>query len=182
MVGPTLATLALFAPGPPGDSTKPLAALTADAIRTGSVSVRGTAYACANEVAGKLPLQLALRHFIKKATPKPMRFLVAAGTDSALSEMGAKVLQEFGPMYYYAGSEATRQKVRERLDIVGPFPALLIVKRSGPKPTGNTETIRLGGHYVTGEHDGKKAESNEYTFVCGPSGWTLKGVKVEGAA
>jgi|GEM_PF-2141487 len=138
--------------------------------------------ACATEAIGKLPIQLALRHYVKQANPKPMRFLVAAGTDSALSEMGAKVLQEFGPMYYYAGNDAAKQKLRERLDLVGPFPALLVVKRRSAKPSGNTEVIRLGGHYLTGEHDGMQAAANEYTYVCRPGGWEMKRVKAEGAS
>jgi hypothetical protein len=140
------------------------------------------AYACATQVAGKLPMQQALRHYIKQAKPRPMRFLIAAGTDSALSESAAKVLQEFGPMYYYGGTEAAKLKVRERLELVGPFPALLIVKRSAAKPTSTTEIIRLGGHYVTGENDGQQTESSQYTFVCGAAGWVMQGVKPEGSA
>lgn len=85
-------------------------------------------------------------------------------------------------MYYYGGNDAARKQVLERLDLVGPFPALLIVKRASPKPSANAEIVRLGGHYLTGEHDGKQSESNEYTLVCGAGGWVVKGVKTESAA
>jgi hypothetical protein len=174
-----VAALALL--GPFAEAGNPSAPFRLETRPTGLWRPWEASAACATEVSGKLPIQLALRHYIKQTTPKPMRFLVAAGTDSALSETGAKVLQEFGPMYYYAGGEAAMQKVRERLDIVGPFPALLVVKRSSAKPTSSTEIIRLGGHFVTGEHDGKKAGSSQYTFVCGAGGWTMKDVKTEAA-
>lgn len=138
--------------------------------------------ACATAEPGKLPVQLALRHYVKNVDPKANRYLIAAGTDSSLSESGEKTLQEFGPTYYYAGSEAAKAKVRDRLLGVGPYPALLVVRRSSAKPTSVRETVRLGGYYVTGQHDGKIAPSRIYTFTCGAKGWTMTDNQVENAS
>ncbi|MEP6832803.1 MAG: hypothetical protein ABJB74_05385 [Gemmatimonas sp.] len=125
-------------------------------------------------------MQLALRHFVKAAVPLPRRFLVAAGTDSALSDTEMKALvAEFGPTYYYAGSEASKAKLRDKMTALGPWPAMLVVKRGDKKIGTTTEVIRLGGHYVTGEFDGKAAVSREYTLTCGVDGWILKDVKEE---
>jgi len=134
-------------------------------------------------LAGKLPMELALRHFVKVAVPLPRRFLIAAGTDSALSDTDMKALvAEFGPTYYYAGSEASKAKLRDKLTTIGPWPVMLIVKRSDKKVGTTLEIIRLGGHYVTGEFDGKSAITREYTLTCGVDGWILKGVKEEKGA
>ena len=128
-------------------------------------------------------MDLALRHFVKAAIPLPRRFLIAAGTDSALSDTDMKTLvAEFGPTYYYAGSEASKAKLRDKLSTVGPWPVLLVVLRGDKKIGPTTELIRLGGHYVTGEFDGKVAVSREYTMTCGGAGWTLKDVKEEKGA
>ncbi|MEO7363426.1 MAG: hypothetical protein ABI120_24040 [Gemmatimonadaceae bacterium] len=134
-------------------------------------------------VAGKLPMELALRHFVKAAVPFPRRFLIAAGTDSALSDTDMKALvAEFGPTYYYAGSEASKAKLRDKLTNLGPWPVMLIVKRSDKKVGTTAEIIRLGGHYVTGEFDGKSATTREYSLTCGVDGWILKEVKEEKGA
>lgn len=141
----------------------------------------GARQAC-QAVAGKSALQLALRHYIKAAVPLPRRFLIAAGTDSGMSDAAMKTLVEFGPTYYYAGSEAVKAKLRDKLTTVGPWPALLVVLRGDKKIGTSTEIIRLGGHYVTGEFDGQHAVSREYTMSCGAAGWTLKSVKEEKGA
>lgn len=133
-------------------------------------------------VAGKSALQLALRHYIKAAVPLPRRFLIAAGTDSGMSDAAMKTLVEFGPSYYYAGSETVKAKLRDKLTTIGPWPVLLIVVRSDKKIGTSTAVIRLGGHYVTGEFDGKHAVSREYTMSCGAAGWTVKDVKEEQGA
>lgn len=123
-------------------------------------------------------MQLALRHYVKAAVPLPRRFLIAAGTDSALSDGDMKTLvAEFGPTYYYAGSEAVKAKLRDKLSSLGPWPAMLVVKRADRKTGTTSEVIRLGGHYVTGEFDGRAAITREYTLTCGVDGWIIKDVK-----
>lgn len=137
--------------------------------------------ACEGEVAGKSPLQVALRHYVKAAEPIPRRFLTVVGSDSALSEMGTKVLGEFGPTYYYAGSDAVKAALKDKLERVGPYPALLVVLRGNKKVNANTQSIRLGGHYVSGEFDGKVATSRAYTLNCVAAGWVIKESKEESA-
>ena len=125
-------------------------------------------------------MQLALRHYVKAAVPMPRRFLIATATDSALSDMDMKTLvAEFGPTYYYAGSEASKAKLRDKLTTLGPWPVLLVVKRSEKKIGTTSEIIRLGGHYVTGEFDGTVAITREYTLTCGVDGWIVKSVSEE---
>lgn len=138
--------------------------------------------ACATSEPGKLPVQIALRHYVRNVDPKANRYLIAVGTDSTLSEPGERTLQEFGPTYYYAGSDAAKAKVRDRMLEIGPYPALLVVRRASAKPTSRRETVRLGGYYVTGEHDGKVAPSRIYSFSCGAKGWTMTDNKLENAS
>lgn len=135
--------------------------------------------ACEGETPGKSPLQVALRHYVKAADPIPRRFLTTVGTDTAVSEMGTKVLNEFGPTYYYAGSETAKAALREKLERVGPYPALLVVVRSDKKLNATTQAVRLGGHYVTGEFHGKVAVTRQYTLSCETSGWVIKDTKEE---
>lgn len=137
--------------------------------------------ACDGEVPGKSPLQVALRHYVKGADPVPRRFLTVVGSDSAMSEMGTKVLAEYGPTYYWAGSEKSKADLREKLERVGPYPALLVVLRANTKVNATTQSIRLGGHYVTGEFDGKLATSRQYTITCSAAGWVIKDTKEEPA-
>lgn len=137
--------------------------------------------ACEKEVPGKSPLQVALRHYVKGADPIPRRFLTVVGSDSALPEMGTKVLAEYGPTYYWAGSEKSKADLREKLERVGPYPALLVVIRGNTKVNATTQSIRLGGHYVTGEFHGKVATSRQYSVTCGAAGWVIKDTKEEPA-
>ncbi|MEO7362723.1 MAG: hypothetical protein ABI120_20495 [Gemmatimonadaceae bacterium] len=141
--------------------------------------VNGGVRACEREVAGKSPLQVALRHYVKMANPVARRFLTVVGSDSALSETGTKVLSEFGPTYYYAGSDAAKAALKDKLERVGPYPALLVVLRSNTRVNATTHSVRLGGHYVSGEFDGKVATSRAYTMTCAAAGWVIKESKEE---
>ena len=128
---------------------------------------------CDGEVAGQSPLQVALRHYVKAADPVPRRFLTAVGSDSAISEMGSKVLSEYGPTYYYAGSDAVKAALKDKLERIGPSPALLVVLRRNKPLNATTQTVRLGGHYISGEFDGKLATSRMYTLRCAAAGWAI---------
>lgn len=126
------------------------------------------------EEPGSSAATVAIRDFIKNSVPKPMRFLTAAGTDSAVPEEGLRALQDKGPTYFYAGTEAQKKKVRDKIELAGPFTALLIVMRSDKRNDDGTEVVSLGGHYITGEFDGKRAASQAYTMSCDTSGWSIK--------
>lgn len=146
-----------------------------------TAGVKSFARACEGETAGKSPLQVALRHYIKGAEPIPRRFLSVVGTDSAVSEAGMKVLAEYGPTYYYTGSDAVKAKLKDNLERIGPYPALLVVVRSNKKVNATTQSVRVGGHYISGEFDGKVATSREYTLLCAEAGWVIKESKEEPA-
>ncbi|MEP6764626.1 MAG: hypothetical protein ABJB66_09965 [Gemmatimonadaceae bacterium] len=124
--------------------------------------------------AGSSAATVAIRDFIKNSEPKPMRFLSAAGTDSAVPDEGLRALQDKGPTYFYAGSEEQKKKVRDKIELAGPFTALLIVMRSDKKNADGTEVVSLGGHYLTGEFDGKVAPARAYTMSCDTAGWSIK--------
>ncbi|MEP6780278.1 MAG: hypothetical protein ABJC26_10335 [Gemmatimonadaceae bacterium] len=126
------------------------------------------------EEPGSSAATVAIRDFIKNSDPKPMRFLSAAGTDSAVPEEGLRALQDKGPTYFYAGTDEQKKKVRDKIELAGPFTALLIVMRSDKKNDDGTEVVNLGGHYITGEFDGKAAASHAYTMSCDTSGWSIK--------
>ena len=126
---------------------------------------------------GKTADFVAIADYIKSTEPKPMRFLSAAGTDTAVSDDGMAAMQDKGPTYFYAGKEAAMKAVRDKLELAGPFTALLIVNHGVTKNADGTRTIKLGGHFVTGEFDGKLAKSMTYTMSCGAAGWAVAGKK-----
>ena len=124
--------------------------------------------------AGETPAALAVRDYIKNSQPKPMRFLTAAGSDSAVPDDAFHELQDKGPTYYYAGTDAAKKKVRDKLELAGPFTALLVVVRGVKKNDDGTEVLRIGGHYLTGEYDGKAGDSRAYRMACDTAGWSIK--------
>lgn len=103
----------------------------------------------------------------------PRRFLNAAGTDSALSDIAMKTLTELGPTYYWAGNDAAKAKLREKLENVGPWPALLVVVRGEKKTSATVATVRIGGTYLTGQMHGKAVPTTTYTMSCSVAGWTI---------
>lgn len=129
-----------------------------------------TVSACA-EISPNAPY-VGFLSYIKEASPTPQRFLSAAGTDSAAPEDGFRAMQDKGPSYFYGGDDAAKEKLKEKLASVGPYASLLIVYRGETKSaTGDTITYALGGHYVGGEHDGKKAISRNVIVACADSAW-----------
>ena len=167
MVGARLAALILIAALSAGCESK--------SSKTGAAGIgkAKTVSGCV-EQPGSTAIALAVRDFIKHSEPKPMRFLTAAGTDSAIPDEGIRELQDKGPTYFYAGADAARKKVREKLELAGPFTALLVVMRGDRKNEDGTEVVSLGGHYVTGQFDGKAAASHAYTMSCDTAGWRIK--------
>jgi hypothetical protein len=161
----TLASVSMAACG--GDNAK--GADQADAGKGGA-----TAGASACTRLDSTAAYVAVREYIKGTLPTPQRFLTAAGTDSAAPEDGFRAMQDKGPAYFYSADTVAQRKIREKLASVGPYASLLIVVRgTTTSPNGDTVTMRLGGHYVGGEHDGKVATSRAVTVVCRDSLWRL---------
>jgi len=129
------------------------------------------------------PVGLAVLDFITKAEPLPKRFLSAAGTDSAMPDDGFKVLQDKGPTYFYSSDTVAQRKIREKLEEVGPYPSMLVVFHGKTEAdNGNTVTVRLGGHYVGGDDNGKVAPTRSFEVRCDTTGWKVAGSKTEGGA
>lgn len=125
-------------------------------------------------------LYLAYAEYIKNTKPMGLRFLTAAGTDSAAPEDAFRAMQDKGPSYFYGGDSAARRKIRETLENVGPFASLLIVHRGAtPNARGDTLTVHLGGHYIGGELDGKVATSSTIVVVCADSAWKVASTRDE---
>lgn len=136
---------------------------------------------CANR--DTTALRVAVLDYITTADPRPQRFLSAFGTDSALPEDGFKALQDKGPTYYYNDNPKNQQQVRTKLEQAGPYTTMLVVfKGKSEADNGNTVTVKLGGHYVGGEHEGKVAPVRDITVRCDTSGWKLPASAAKPAA
>lgn len=123
---------------------------------------------------GDSPVGIAVRDYIKNASPAPQRFLSAAGTDSAVPEDGFKVLQDKGPSFYYSSDTAAQRKMRAKLEGDGPYASMLVVyhgKRASA--TGDTVTVTLGGHYVGNATHGTVSPTREIVVACDSSGWKV---------
>jgi len=129
------------------------------------------------------PVTLAVRDFIKTATPTPQRYLSAAGTDSAVPDDGFKVLQEKGPTYFYGGDSVAQRKIRDKLESVGPYASLLVLFRGKSEADGGaTVTVKLAGQYIGGEHEGKRAPMKTYVVKCDTTHWKIVTSNVEPAS
>ena len=125
-------------------------------------------------------MYLAYREYIKATVPTPQRFLSAAGTDSAAPEDGFRAMQDKGPSYFYGGDSVAQRKIRETLESVGPYASLLIVQRAvTTSAAGDTVSVRLGGHYIGGQHEGETATSRLVVVACRDSSWRLAGITDE---
>lgn len=129
------------------------------------------------------PVGLAVRDFITVTQPTAKRYLSAAGTDSAVPDDGFKVLQDKGPTYFYSSDTVAQRKIREKLEEVGPYPSMLVVFRGKTETNdGNTVTVRLGGHFVGGDDNGKVAPNRSYEVTCDTTGWKIASSKTEAGA
>jgi hypothetical protein len=115
---------------------------------------------------------LAVTHYVKAAKPKPERFLVAVGTDSALGDAGLTALQDKGPTYLYPGDPALQAQVRTQLHEKGDYTTLLVVRHAAEAKDG-AASVSLAGHYIGGESDGQHAGPRSFRFAC-DSVWHLK--------
>src|SRR4051812_12675451 len=52
----------------------------------------------------------AVASYVKPLKPKPERFLVSAGTDSAVGDAGLVALQDKGPTYLFPGDPALQEQ------------------------------------------------------------------------
>lgn len=116
----------------------------------------------------------AVLAYIKESSPYPQRFLSAAGTDSALPDAGVMALQEKGPTYFFPGDSVSRDKVRKRMDDMGPYTSLLVTWHGARRETDTTLVIRLGGRYIGGKFEGTPGVPRAFTFACEQGRWKLR--------
>lgn len=124
----------------------------------------------------------AILAYIKDSSPYPQRFLSAAGTDSALPDVGVAALQEKGPTYFYPGDSASRAKVLKRMDDMGPYTSLLVAWRGIRLDTDTTVIVRLSGGYLGGKFHGTPAVPRAFTFACEQGRWKLRRADEEKAS
>ena len=159
-------TLAIAACG--GDAAKPAASSTSGAVAS-ACQRRDTTAA-----------YVAIKEYIRGTVPTPQRFLTAAGTDSAVPVDGFRAMQDKGPSFYYGSDPVGQKKIRDKLANDGPYASLLIVVRGTTRSrAGDTVTMRLGGHYIGGEHEGKMSTARAVSVVCRDSTWKMSKVADE---
>ena len=130
---------------------------------------------CADPTSALVPA--AMDTFLASVLPKPRRFLIAAGTDSALPSAAESRLQRIGPTFILPADTTLQRGVLRRLDSVakpyGDLPTLLVTYRGVQRAGEGRATVRLGGHFLGGANDGKVAHRT-VQFVCETSGWNVQ--------
>jgi hypothetical protein len=116
----------------------------------------------------------AVDAFITSIQPKPRRFLIAAGTDSALPAGAESRLQRHGPTYVYPADTALRRRVLARLDstalVYGNMTTLLVTYRGLDRAGDHRALVRLGGYFIGGETDGAVIHRS-VQFACDTARW-----------
>ena len=59
---------------------------------------------------------------------------------------------------------------------------LVVFRGKTDADNGNTVTVRLGGHYVGGDDNGKSSPTRSFEVRCDTTGWKVAGSKTEGGA
>jgi len=127
---------------------------------------------------------VAVTEYVKRAQPTPQRFLSSVGDESTrLPESGVRALQDRGPTYFYPADPKGQATVKARLAEVGPYASLLVTyEGSQVAPGGNEATVRLGGRYVGGEHDGLVAPVRAVRLRCEGATWVVAAADEERSA
>ncbi len=125
------------------------------------------------------PTVAAVLEYISTVTPTPNRFLTAAGSDSAVPDDALTLLQDKGPTFFYAGSDAAIAKLKEKLERDGPWPSLLVLFRGTASQPDGTVQVRLGGRYVANADDGRAADERTYTVRCVDGAWRVDGASAD---
>ena len=115
----------------------------------------------------------AVLDFVRSAKPTPQRFLIAAGTDSALPDAGLSALQSKGPTYLYPRDAAQQAKLKEKLASIGSYNTLLVTLRDQQRLSATRSVVRLGGTYVGGAADGRMAAPRSIFFACQGTAWKV---------
>lgn len=112
------------------------------------------------------PVAIAVLDYITTADPKPLRFLNAATTDSALPPAAEAVVKEKGPTFYWLPNEKNQQQIRDKLESGGEWPNMLVLVRELSDNGAGTTVVRIGGRYVGKPHEGRESPERRYTIRC----------------
>lgn len=122
----------------------------------------------------------AMDTYLAGMKPTPRRFLIAAGTDSAIPAAGESELQRRGPTYVFPADPGLQKRVLRRLDsisgVYGDMPTLLVTYRGVRRVGEGQALVRLGGYFLGGRNDGKIAHAT-VGFMCHGARW--KAVRAE---
>lgn len=116
--------------------------------------------------------QIAVLDYITTAEPKPLRFLNAVATDSALPDDVALVVQDKGPTFYWLQDEKNQQQIRDKLAGDGSWATMLVLVRENTDHGDGTYTMRIGGRYVGAPNDGAVSPEKQYRLRCQVDGTT----------
>jgi hypothetical protein len=124
---------------------------------------------------------LAVTEYVKTAMPRPQRFLYSVGTDSALPDPAIRALQDRGPTYLFPGAAEMQAAVRAQLHDKGDYTTMLVVLRDATR-SDSTVAVRVDGHYVGGEEDGKPGGARRLVAACSGGRWRIAGAAPEKGA
>lgn len=114
----------------------------------------------------------AVREYLQGLSPKPRRFLIAFGSDSALPAVGHQVLQSRGPTYLYPPDPAKQAELRKKLSSeFGDIRTLLVLYGGLERPDDARAVVRLGGQLIGGPDDGQRTPSRAMLFSCETAQW-----------
>jgi hypothetical protein len=129
---------------------------------------------CAPPTTALVPAAVEL--YVPSVRPRPRRFLVASGTDSALPGGAESRLQRFGPTFLFPPDTGQRRRLLARLDSIsegmGDIPTLLVTYRGVDRTGEERAVVRLGGYFVGGDRDGTVAHRT-VEFVCDTARWNV---------
>jgi hypothetical protein len=140
----------------------------AAACSTSESSPRVTARPCAmtrDSILGK-----SVETFIKSAQPPAYRYLVAAGTDSALPSHGQWALQGKTPLYLYPADPSLQQKFVTDLYARGNYPTMLVSYHGQDTLEDGRIRTMLGGSYIGGKNAGTTMPHTAVVFDCQATG------------
>ena len=112
-------------------------------------------------------LGLAAVQFTKYITPKPHRFLIPAGTDSALPERAYWGLQTTGATLNVFPRDTVKQRqAKDQLSGKGKLTLLLVNYHGQRKLPDGRIALDFSGHYMGGEVDGQAVPRTPIVFSC----------------
>ncbi|MDQ3697468.1 MAG: hypothetical protein M3373_05515 [Gemmatimonadota bacterium] len=127
--------------------------------------------------------RVALLQYMNDLAPIPRWFLNSVGTDSAVPASAFAALQAKGPTYFYPPADsAARAKLRQTLELVGPWTAMVVAWKGAQRLGDDSGVIRIRGHYAFGDGEGTSAPPRAVHFACRDSGWTFVRVEDEGSS